>query len=78
MAQELSNGNVFITGSSGGIGSAAVKKLAEGGYRVFAGVRNPEKLKRLSEKLAPDVVPVKIDISDPASVKALLVMWTKR
>ncbi|MDN3956408.1 SDR family oxidoreductase [Sporolactobacillus laevolacticus] len=70
MAQELSNGNVFITGSSGGIGSAAIKKMAASGYRVFAGVRNPDKIKKLTENLAPAVVPVKIDITDPASVVA--------
>jgi NAD(P)-dependent dehydrogenase (short-subunit alcohol dehydrogenase family) len=70
MVQKLSKGNVFITGSSGGIGSAAITKLVGAGYRVFAGVRNPEKIKRLAENLAPAVVPVKIDVTDPDSIAA--------
>ncbi|MCL1630362.1 SDR family oxidoreductase [Sporolactobacillus sp. CPB3-1] len=68
MEEQMNRKNVFITGSSGGIGTAAIEKLVAQGYRVFAGVRNPEKIKRLSEKLAPAVIPVKIDVTDSASV----------
>lgn len=68
MAQKLKKGNILITGSSGGIGSATVKRLADAGYRVFAGVRNPDQITAWAKPLTPDVIPVKIDVTDPSSV----------
>jgi len=58
-------GNVFITGAASGIGAAAVKRLAEDGYRVFAGVHTE------TGSLADiaGVQPVAIDVTDPASVE---------
>jgi NAD(P)-dependent dehydrogenase (short-subunit alcohol dehydrogenase family) len=59
-------GDVFITGAATGIGAAATKRLAEAGYRVFAGVHEQ------SGSLAsiPNVEPVAIDVTDPSSVEA--------
>lgn len=62
---QTTKGNVFITGAATGIGAAATKRLAEAGYRVFAGVHTE------TGPLAgiPDVQPVAIDVTDPASVE---------
>ncbi|MBR3423898.1 MAG: SDR family NAD(P)-dependent oxidoreductase, partial [Clostridia bacterium] len=59
--------NVFITGASGGIGSAVAERFAEAGYTVFAGYASgreaAEKLRR-----GTGAIPVRIDVSDEASV----------
>ena len=57
--------NVFITGAATGIGAATTKRLAEAGYRVFAGVHNE------TGSLAgtAGVQPVAIDVTDPASAE---------
>jgi NAD(P)-dependent dehydrogenase (short-subunit alcohol dehydrogenase family) len=56
---------VFVTGASRGLGLAFAREaLARGAAKVYAGVRNPE---RFSE---PGIVPVKLDVTDPASVTA--------
>jgi len=56
-------GNVFITGAATGIGAATTRRLAEAGYRVFAGVH------REAGSLAsiPGVQPVAVDVTDPSS-----------
>jgi NAD(P)-dependent dehydrogenase (short-subunit alcohol dehydrogenase family) len=56
-------GNVFITGAAAGIGAVTTRRLAEAGYRVFAGVH------REAGSLAsiPGVQPVAIDVTDPSS-----------
>ena len=58
-------GSVFITGAATGIGAATTKRLAEAGYRAFAGVH------REAGSLAgiPGVQPVAIDVTDPAGVE---------
>ncbi len=59
--------NVFITGASGGIGSAAAERFAAAGYTVFAGYASggaaAEELSRRT-----GAIPVFIDVSDEASV----------
>lgn len=62
-------GSVLITGTSTGIGRAAVVKLANAGFHVFAGVRKQEDADSV-KKLAPDgwVTPVFIDVADADSV----------
>jgi NAD(P)-dependent dehydrogenase (short-subunit alcohol dehydrogenase family) len=60
------NGNtraVFITGASGGIGTATAHALAERGYRVYAGVRGEAPHLR-------GVDLVRIDVTEPESVAA--------
>ena len=53
--------NVFITGASGGIGSAAAERFAAAGYTVFAGYASgreaAEELRRLT-----GAIPVGIDV----------------
>lgn len=60
--------NVFVTGASGGIGSAVARRFSAAGYNVFAGYReNREAADRLSEVGA---IPVRIDVSSEESVRA--------
>jgi NAD(P)-dependent dehydrogenase (short-subunit alcohol dehydrogenase family) len=58
-------GNVFITGAATGIGAATTRRLAEAGYRVFAGVHQE------AGALAsiPGVQPVAIDVTDPSGTE---------
>ncbi|MBF6465184.1 SDR family NAD(P)-dependent oxidoreductase [Nocardia beijingensis] len=60
---------VLLTGAGGGIGSAAVEAFAGRGYRVYAGVRRLESAPRFGHA---DVVPVELDVTDPASVRRAL------
>src|SRR5919201_6949476 len=64
MAQ-ADKGSVFITGAATGIGAATTKRLAEAGYRVFAGVH------REAGSLAGihGVQGVPIHVTDPAAVE---------
>jgi NAD(P)-dependent dehydrogenase (short-subunit alcohol dehydrogenase family) len=62
---QAAKGNVFITGAATGIGAATTRRLAEAGYRVFAGVHQEAgSLARI-----PGVQPVAIDVTDPSSVE---------
>ncbi|MEX3969698.1 oxidoreductase [Paraburkholderia caribensis] len=54
---------VLVTGVSSGIGEAAARALAQAGYRVFGGARNPEKVARLH-----GVEIVRMDVQDEQSV----------
>lgn len=55
---------IVITGAGGGLGGAAARLFAARGWQVIAGdVRPPE--------AAPNITPVTLDVTDPASVAAL-------
>jgi NAD(P)-dependent dehydrogenase (short-subunit alcohol dehydrogenase family) len=67
-----SRGNVFITGAAAGIGAAATRQLAAGGYTVFAGVhKDTGALDRIA-----GVRQVPIDVTDPHSVAAAAALVT--
>ena len=55
---------VLITGTSTGIGAACVKRQAEAGWKVYAGVRKPEDGERLVDAIEGDVVPVQLDVTE--------------
>jgi NAD(P)-dependent dehydrogenase (short-subunit alcohol dehydrogenase family) len=57
---------IFITGTSTGIGHAAVMRFADRSWHVFAGSRHPEKLSFAH----PRVTPVQIDVTDTGSIAA--------
>src|SRR4051812_20867358 len=61
-------GLVVITGASTGIGRAAAKRLAGGGFDVIAGVRS----ERVAEEMRGNrITPAIVDITDQAQVDAL-------
>jgi NAD(P)-dependent dehydrogenase (short-subunit alcohol dehydrogenase family) len=61
----------LITGCSTGIGEACVVRLAGAGHRVFAGVRTEGDGNRLVTRAGSGVVPVLLDVTDEAQVRAV-------
>lgn len=67
MAMQLQDTIAFVTGANRGIGRALVTSLlARGAKKVYAGARDPASV-RTSD---PRVIPVTLDITDPAQVRA--------
>ena len=60
---------VFILGASGGIGRAITEKFYKEGYLVYAGYNPSENEIAGMKENMPGITPVKVDISDSASVK---------
>jgi NAD(P)-dependent dehydrogenase (short-subunit alcohol dehydrogenase family) len=66
---------VLVTGATDGLGRAAAVLLAEHGYRVFAGGRNPERLASLNQLAGERKLPLEamaLDVCDEASVESAL------
>ena len=64
---------LFLTGANRGIGLALVAEAVQRGYRVFAGVRQPQRaaaLQALAEAHPRQVIPIPIDVTDVASIQA--------
>lgn len=65
---------VLVTGATRGIGLATAEELARTGWQVFAGIRRPDALSTpLADLVAQHpgaVVPVAVDLTDPASHRA--------
>ncbi|HSJ06114.1 MAG TPA: SDR family oxidoreductase [Longimicrobiales bacterium] len=61
---------VLVTGASRGIGEACVRRLVRDGWRVFAGVRTDAAAARLQSELGDAVLPVILDVTDPALIRA--------
>ena len=68
----MADRTVLITGTSTGIGSACVHRLAGGGWKVYAGVRRDEDGDRLVADTAGEVVPLRLDVTDRDQVTAAL------
>jgi NAD(P)-dependent dehydrogenase (short-subunit alcohol dehydrogenase family) len=66
------NGTVaLVTGANRGIGRAFVEALIErGAAKVYAGARDPKGLTDLVERYKGKVVPLKLDITQPADIAA--------
>jgi NAD(P)-dependent dehydrogenase (short-subunit alcohol dehydrogenase family) len=60
---------IYITGASTGIGRATALAMANAGWRVFAGVRSEAAAEELRDEHA-SIVPVRVDVTDQASIDA--------
>jgi NAD(P)-dependent dehydrogenase (short-subunit alcohol dehydrogenase family) len=61
---EISTATAFVTGANRGLGRHLASELLARGATVYAGARDPDGVD------LPGVIPVAIDITDPASVAA--------
>ncbi len=62
---------VLITGATAGFGRATAERLVRDGHRVIATGRRQERLDALAAELGPDLLPLRLDVSDAESVAAL-------
>ncbi len=74
MDKRLEKKNIIITGSGGGIGFAAVKRLAESGANIWACMRNPNETAEaafgsLAQKNGVKIEPVYFDLTDSEAIK---------
>jgi NAD(P)-dependent dehydrogenase (short-subunit alcohol dehydrogenase family) len=61
----------LVTGANGGIGQYYIQGLqAAGATRIYAGARNPDSLKDIAAADLDRIIPISLDITDEASVKA--------
>jgi NAD(P)-dependent dehydrogenase (short-subunit alcohol dehydrogenase family) len=61
----------LVTGANGGIGQYYIQALqATGATRIYAGARNPDSLKDIAATDPDRIIPIPLDITDEASVKA--------
>ncbi|MFT3961788.1 SDR family NAD(P)-dependent oxidoreductase [Propionivibrio sp.] len=71
---------VLITGASAGFGEAMARRFVAGGHRVIAAARRADRLAKLREELGEALLPVAMDVTDPASVEGGLAQlpaaWT--
>ncbi|KMS57550.1 MULTISPECIES: 3-oxoacyl-[acyl-carrier-protein] reductase [Sphingobium] len=69
---DLTGMTALVTGASGGIGSAIAKALAAQGATLALSGSNEEKLKAFAAELGGDHKTIVCNLSDPASVDALV------
>jgi NAD(P)-dependent dehydrogenase (short-subunit alcohol dehydrogenase family) len=61
----------LVTGANGGIGQYYIQGLqAAGAARIYAGARNPDSLNDMTATDRDRIIPIPLDITDDASVKA--------
>lgn len=61
-------GTVVVTGASTGIGRATALQLDQLGFKVFATVRNERDAQALHSASSENLIPVLMDVTDPASI----------
>jgi NAD(P)-dependent dehydrogenase (short-subunit alcohol dehydrogenase family) len=64
------DGNILVTGASTGIGRACALRLAELGYRTFAGVRKAPDGESLRAESSGKIEPVVLDVTCAGSIAA--------
>ncbi len=72
MTFSLTNKKALITGASGGIGGAVAKSFHDAGAKLAVSGSNEEKLKNFAAELGDGIVPIACNLSDLASVDALI------
>jgi NAD(P)-dependent dehydrogenase (short-subunit alcohol dehydrogenase family) len=71
-AERFTDSTVIVTGAGSGIGRATAERLLAEGARVIAVDLLPERLTRLVDEVGGEVVPIAIDITDPAAASRIL------
>ena len=66
------NGKIFITGASGGIGSAICEKFIKKSYKLVLTSSSDEKILKLKEKYGDNHYYYKVDLSDPENLQTSL------
>ena len=69
--------SIIITGASSGLGESISIKFAREGWLVFAGVRNEDDAKSLTEKES-QIQPVFLDVSKPEQINAAVDLVTEK
>ncbi len=68
---KIENTIALVTGANRGIGKTIVETLiAHGASKVYAAVRNPSSAQSLVDQYGDKVVPIKIDLGDPQSIRS--------
>ncbi len=62
---------ILITGATAGIGAAAARRFAAGGWRVIATGRRGDRLRALAEELGDACLPLELDVRDKDAVDQL-------
>ena len=62
--------NVLVTGATAGIGQAIARRFVKEGARVIAAGRRSDRLDALKAELGERLLPVTLDVTDKAAVKA--------
>lgn len=69
-----SDGAVWVTGASGGIGRALALKLALQGWTVYATARRTDRLEKLALEASPTghIIPMPGDVTEPAQMRQIV------
>jgi 3-hydroxy acid dehydrogenase/malonic semialdehyde reductase len=63
---------VLVTGATAGFGAAMARVFVKNGHRVIAAGRRAERLEALAAELGPNLLPVKLDVTDKSAIQAAL------
>jgi len=63
---------VLVTGATAGFGAAMARVFVKNGHQVIAAGRRAERLEALAAELGPNLLPVKLDVTDKGAIHATL------
>jgi len=63
---------VLVTGATAGFGAAMARVFVRNGHKVIAAGRRAERLEALAAELGPNLLPVKLDVTDKGAIHAAL------
>ena len=63
---------VLVTGATAGFGAAMARVFVKNGHKVIAAGRRVERLEALAGELGPNLLPVKLDVTDKSAIQSAL------